>query len=89
VSADARSAILDLLAQRAPGKTICPSEAARVLGGDHGFRAHMDVTRAAAVELAREGALEITQGGEPVDPATARGPIRLRLAPGRAPGSAR
>ena len=30
----AEAAILDLLAQREPGKTICPSDAARALGGD-------------------------------------------------------
>jgi hypothetical protein len=39
-SASARRAILDLLEQRGEGKTICPSEAARVLGGDDGFRDH-------------------------------------------------
>ena len=75
---DAREAILTLLAQRAEGATICPSEAARLIGGDDGFREYMPVVRAAAAELAAAGEIDVTQGGEPVDLATARGPIRLR-----------
>ncbi len=75
---DARRAILELLDRRPPGRTICPSEAARVLGGDDGFRPYMDVVRDAAAELARERRIDVTQRGAVVDPATARGPIRLR-----------
>lgn len=82
-------AILDLLDQRAPGVTICPSEAARAVhaasrpdesGGsaDDGWRALMEPARAAARRLVAEGRVEITQRGEAVDPATARGPIRIR-----------
>ena len=73
VRTDAERAILDLLAQRDPGKTICPSEAARALGGHE----HMDLVREAAGELRERGEVAVTQRGEPVDPATARGPIRL------------
>ena len=76
--ADAERAILDLLAQRAPGTTICPSDAARALGGDHGFRPLMPVVRDAARALVAEGRIEVTQSGEPVDLDTARGAIRLR-----------
>jgi hypothetical protein len=76
-SAAARAAILDLLAQRDAGKTICPSEAARALAGD-AFRDEMDAVRAAAWELADEGAIEVTQHGEPVPRESVRGPIRLR-----------
>lgn len=75
----AEAAIADLLAARDPGRTICPSEAARRLGGDDGFREEMPVVRAAAERMVRRGELEVTQGGEVVDPARARGPIRLRL----------
>jgi hypothetical protein len=75
---DARQAILELLGQREPGRTICPSEAARVLGGDEAFRVYMPVVRAAAAELVAAGEIDVTQGGEVVDLATARGPIRLR-----------
>jgi hypothetical protein len=74
----ARDAILELLEQRDPGKTICPSEAARALAGDEGFREEMDTVRAAAWELADEGAIEVTQHGEAVSREGLRGPIRLR-----------
>jgi hypothetical protein len=73
VRTDAERAILDLLAQRDPGKTICPSEAARALGGHE----HMALVREAAGALRERGEVAVTQRGEPVDPATARGPIRL------------
>jgi hypothetical protein len=76
---DAEQAILDLLAQRDEGKTICPSEAARALAGDGGFRALMPLVREAAADLVGRGELEVTQSGNVVDPAQARGPIRLRL----------
>ena len=70
-----------LLDRREAGKTICPSEAARLLGGDDGFRPLMEVVREAAGELAEAGRIEVTQGGEVVDLAEAKGPIRLRTAP--------
>ena len=76
--ADARAAILDLLARREPGRTICPSEAARALGGDAGFRPLMPLVREAAAGLVADGRIEVTQRGRVVDLATARGPIRLR-----------
>lgn len=76
----ARAAILGLLDQRAADATICPSEAARLIGGDD-FREHMDTVREAAAALVAEGHVEVTQGGQPVDIAHARGPIRLRRAP--------
>jgi Protein of unknown function (DUF3253) len=74
----AQKKILELLAQRDPGKTICPSDAARALGGDEGFRPLMDVVRDAAGDLVDEGLIEVTQHGEPVDLDRARGPVRLR-----------
>ncbi|MEQ8844703.1 MAG: DUF2256 and DUF3253 domain-containing protein [Phycisphaerales bacterium] len=75
---DARleQAILDLLEARAPGATICPSEAARAVEPD-GFTGLMERTRRAARRLARRGKVQITQGGKPVDPDGFRGPIRL------------
>jgi hypothetical protein len=75
---DAERAILELLARRDPGKTICPSDAARALGGDDGFRPLMPLVRDAARQLVRTGEIEVTQRGTPVDLDTARGPIRLR-----------
>lgn len=73
-----RGTILDLLAQRDEGKTICPSEAARALAGDE-FRPLMDRVRDVAFGMADAGDLDVTQKGEVVDGRTARGPIRLRL----------
>lgn len=78
--------IAELLASRATGKTICPSEAARALAGDGDFRPLMEAVRERAEQLADEGALEITQGGEVVDGPNARGPIRLRLPAPPSPG---
>jgi hypothetical protein len=72
-------AILSLLARRAPGATICPSEAARALAGDGDWRPLMPVVREAAWGLAGEGLVEVTQGGVVVDGRSARGPVRLRL----------
>ena len=69
--------ILDLLARRAPGKTICPSDAARALHDD--FRPLMDPVRRVARALVARGELEVTQSGRVVDIDTARGAIRLRL----------
>lgn len=76
---EARATIRALLEQRDEGKTICPSEAARVLGGDDGFRPLMPLVRDAARAMVADGEIDVTQSGEAVDPATARGPIRLRL----------
>lgn len=75
---DLRECILHFLEQRGPSKTICPSEVARALGGND-WRSFMNEVRDAAAILQREGLLETLQKGKPVEPTTARGPIRLRL----------
>ncbi len=75
----AEAAIGDLLADRAAGRTICPSEAARRLGGDDGFRELMPLVRDAAAAMVARGELEVTQRGRVVEPLSARGPVRLRL----------
>ena len=72
-------AVLDLLAERDAGKTICPSEAARRVEPD-AWREQMEPARDAARRLAGAGRIEITQRGEAIDPdGPFRGPIRLRL----------
>ncbi|MER8062035.1 MULTISPECIES: DUF3253 domain-containing protein [unclassified Streptomyces] len=72
--------ILELLDRRGPTATICPSDAARAAyeGDDDGWRALMEPVRRAARRLVAAGEVEITQSGRPVEPATARGPIRIR-----------
>ena len=73
-----RDTIVTMARERGPSKSICPSDAARAVGGDD-WRDLMDDARAAARDLARDGEVEITQGGDVVDPdATWRGPIRIR-----------
>jgi hypothetical protein len=46
---------------------------------EDGWRELMEPVRRAGRRLAMRGELEFTQGGRVVDPATARGPVRLRL----------
>lgn len=74
-----RTTILTLAGERGPHKTICPSDAARAIGGAD-WRALMDDARNAARALAAEGLVEITQKGVAVDPAASwRGPVRIRI----------
>lgn len=74
------AAIMRLLEEIGAGKTICPSEAARAVGGEEraGWERLMEPARAAARRLVAEGKIVITQGGVVVDGSTAKGPIRLR-----------
>ena len=77
-----QAAILDLLAQRTVGKTICPSEVARsVAGSDERNRWEplMESIRQAAHALAQAGKITVTQRGHAVNITTAKGPVRLRL----------
>lgn len=76
------AAILSLLAERGRDKTICPSEAAKLVGGletRHDWESLMEPARTAARRLVSAGRIVITQKGHVVDPSTAKGPIRLRL----------
>ena len=72
--------LLDLLGSRAATSTVCPSEAARAVGGDDeaDWRPLMEPARSAARRLVAAGEVEITQRGQVVDPSTAKGPIRVR-----------
>ena len=78
VDARLEATILALLGRRTGGATICPSEAARWVGGED-WRPLMEPARSAARRLAGRGAVQVTQGGRVVDPSNFRGPIRLRL----------
>jgi hypothetical protein len=69
------AAILELLAERGPDKTICPSEAAKLVGGKEARRdweGLMEPARAAARRLVVQGKIVMTQGGKAVDPSTTR-----------------
>jgi hypothetical protein len=72
-----REAISQVLMGRPPSATACPSEVARALA-PRDWRVLMPTVRAVALAMAREGALEIRQGGVTIIPdGTHRGPIRL------------
>ena len=76
------AAILELLRERGRDKTICPSEAAKLVGGKETRRdweGLMEPARSAARRLVAQGSIVITQQGRVVDPSTAKGPIRLKL----------
>ncbi len=73
--------LLALAAERGPGKTICPSEAARAVGGPHadGWGPLMQAVRRIAVRLAKQGRLVIYRKGKQVDPDGFRGIYRIGL----------
>ncbi len=77
VGARLERAIEELLDERRPDASICPSEAARAVDPE-GWRELMPEARAAAGRLAAAGEVEVTRGGEVVDVASARGPVRVR-----------
>ena len=72
--------IITLLSERSAQKSICPSEAARMVG-ENDWRALMEPSRMAARRLAVRGIVEVTQGASRVDVSTAKGPIRVRRGP--------
>jgi hypothetical protein len=65
-----------LLRHRSPEATICPSDAARVVGGTS-WRDLMDLARDVAHGLAGDEVIAARQRGVDVDLATAVGPVRL------------
>ena len=70
--------ILALTRERGPDRSICPSDAARAVGGAD-WRDLMDRTRAVARELARTGRVAVTSRGRVLSPDdTWRGPVRIR-----------
>ena len=70
--------IMELLEAQGPGKTICPSDAARAVGAEDSWRDLMEPTREAAQRLVDRGLVEVTQRGAVVDLDQAKGPVRLR-----------
>lgn len=71
-----REEILRIAESRGSTKTLCPSEAARSIGGED-WRDLMPTARRISFDLAAEGRVDVTQKGEVVQPG-ARGPIRVR-----------
>ncbi|MBL4677513.1 MAG: DUF3253 domain-containing protein [Mucilaginibacter sp.] len=70
--------ILTMAADRAPNKTVCPSEVARAMFPDN-WRKHMDEVRTVAIELQKAGEVIITQKGKLVDVDHIKGPVRIKF----------
>jgi DNA-binding IclR family transcriptional regulator len=69
-----KEAIREVLATLRTGATMCPGELARRVG------ATQATLRPTLVAMADEGAVMITQRGEPADLRTLRGPYRVARA---------
>jgi hypothetical protein len=65
-----------LLRHRSAEATICPSDAARIVGGTS-WRELMDLAREVAEELASNEIIAVRQHGRDIDLARAVGPVRL------------
>jgi Protein of unknown function (DUF3253) len=76
---DIETVLLRLLAERGPGKSLDPTEAARALGGAHPdqWGPLMQPIRKVAVALAEQGRLVILRKGKPADPRDFKGVYRL------------
>ncbi|KAA8493739.1 hypothetical protein FVE85_4876 [Porphyridium purpureum] len=77
-----RACILVMCAERGTEKSVCPSECARRLAEGHhdAWRGLMAVVREQGAQLAHDGRIHVLQKNQRVDPRTARGPIRYRIA---------
>jgi Protein of unknown function (DUF3253) len=73
--------MIALVNDRGTTKTVCPSEVARVLGGDHpdAWGPLMIPVRRVAVSLAQEGRVVIYRKGKPVAPDDFKGVYRIGL----------
>jgi hypothetical protein len=73
------AALLRLIGERGPDKTLDPQEAARALAGGHPdqWGPLMQPIRRAAVALAEQGRVVILRKGKPVDPRDFKGVYRL------------
>jgi len=76
-----RECVVELLVERGAGRSICPSEAAHLLGARLGWRWQdlMRPVRTVATALVESGLLEAIQHESVVDIRQVRGPVRLRL----------
>ncbi|MEL7231090.1 MAG: DUF3253 domain-containing protein [Pseudomonadota bacterium] len=71
-------AILDLITLRGPGKTICPTEAAKAVS-PYNWRKVLPDVRASAIKLAVAEKASIYRKGKPVDPLDFKGVYRIGL----------
>lgn len=71
------AAIMLMVGKAEDGKSITPTDVAMALSEE--WRPVLKHIRAAARRLADQGRIEILRHGKPIDPATMKGVIRLRL----------
>lgn len=84
VGIDVRGATLALLARRAPGATLCPSEVARAIAAASGapdWRGSMPEVHAEIGRMAAEGLVRLSWKG--VERRVGEGPYRIGRAAGR------
>lgn len=74
----ARATVMALLAARAPGATICPSEAARAIAPGPEWRGAMVQVHAAVDGLTAEGIVRLSWKGRALGQRS--GPYRIALA---------
>ena len=77
VEASAATALRTLLAERAKGKTVCPSEVARRID-PHNWHQYMPLVHDAVTRLVNDGEVATTWRGQPVDRRRGGGPYRIR-----------
>lgn len=71
-----RTAILDFCRRR-KGKSFCPSEVVRQMYPED-WRLFMPDIQDTMMDMYREGFIQVTQGGEPIDPNhPPKGPVRI------------
>ena len=73
------AALRALLHSRAPGRSICPSDVARIVGGTTWWRPLLPVVRERAVKMADLGELEIVRRGRVVKRNPTEGVLRYRF----------
>jgi hypothetical protein len=79
---DLELTLLALLAERGPGKSICPSEVPRKLLGEAGpWRSHLKRVRSLATRLAGSGRIVVLRHGRPATGEQIRGVVRLAQGP--------
>lgn len=78
-AAQIEETMLALVAARGEGKTICPSEVARAIAGEHpdAWGRLMQPVRKVAVRLTKEGRVAIMRKGKPADPDDFKGVYRI------------
>jgi hypothetical protein len=77
------AAMLALLNEREPGRSISPADVASAVGGKGSdeWGPLMQPVRRVAVRLMKEGRIVILRKGKPVDPDDFKGTYRLALPP--------